>query len=60
MRDPTVENIDEYLKRHSEKIHKNVENDETNAKKSENDAETGEGSDTYTTKNGGEPKDDTE
>ena len=60
MRDPTVENIDEYLKRQSEKIEKNVENDEAKSEKSENGAEIGEGSDTYTTENGGEPKDDTE
>ena len=60
MRDITVENIEEYLKRQSEKTVKNVENDEANAKKSENGAEIGEGSFTYDKENGGEPKDDTE
>ena len=60
MRDPTVENIDEYLKRHSEKIVKNVENNEVKSEKSENNAEIGEGSLTNDTENGGEPKDDTE
>lgn len=60
MRDPTVENIDEYLKRQFEKIEKNVENNEAKSEKSENSAEIGEESDTYTTENGGEPKDDTE
>ena len=60
MRDPTVENIDEYLKRQSEKIEKNVENNEEKCEKSENDAEIGEGSLINDTENGGEPKDDTE
>ena len=60
MRDLTVENIDEYLKRQSEKIGKDVETDETKEEKSENDAEIGEGSPTYDKENGGEPKDDIE
>ena len=60
MRDPTVENIDEYLKRQFEKIEKNVENNEAKSEKSENGAEIGEGSPTYDKENGGEPKDDTE
>ena len=60
MRDPTVENIDEYLKRQSEKTKKNVENNEVKSEKSENGAEIDEGSDIYVTENGGEPKDDTE
>ena len=40
MRDLTIENIDEYLKRYSEKIVKNVENNETKEEKSKNIRQT--------------------
>ena len=59
MRDPTVENIEDYLKRQSEKVGKNIENDETKEEKSVLNAEIGEESLTYDKENGGEPKDDT-
>lgn len=60
MREFYPENVDNHLKTAPDNIEKDTEKIEENAIKSENNAEIGEGSDTYTTENGGEPKDDTE
>ena len=60
MRDTTVENKEDYLKRMSEKIGDKDEKDENKEEKSDLNAEIDKESLNKNTENGGEPKDDTE